>query len=268
MNDNPEDRPPSFIDQVRSLFKKRTEPTPESLLEKDFQELIDQGEEQGLLTPEQGHMIQSIFEFKDTIVREIMIPRTEIIAVAEEVPIQAIIDLMVKHGHSRIPIYKDNLDNVTGLLHVKDLLPYWGTPTSQSLPLEVIRQPIFVPETKKIVQLLKELRGQRFHMAVVLIEDEYDRREPRLILLEEGKVEVDARLEIKELERHFDLEIAERDYESVGGLIIHLLGRVPKVGEKIYYLDLEITVLDADNRRVRRLRIEKMAELPPEPFLG
>ncbi|MBI5586560.1 MAG: HlyC/CorC family transporter [Deltaproteobacteria bacterium] len=290
MADNPEDRPPSFIDQVRSLFKKRTEPTPESLLEKDFQELIDQGEEQGLLTPEQGDMIQSIFEFKDTIVREIMIPRTEIIAVAEEVPIQAIIDLMVKHGHSRIPIYKDNLDNVTGLLHVKDLLPYWGTPTSQSLPLEVIRQPIFVPETKKIVQLLKELRGQRFHMAVVLdeyggtsglvtmediieeiigeIEDEYDRREPRLILLEEGKVEVDARLEIEELERHFDLEIAERDYESVGGLIIHLLGRVPKVGEKIYYRDLEITVLDGDNRRVRRLRIEKMAELPPEPFLG
>jgi magnesium and cobalt transporter len=290
MNDNPEDRPPSLIDQVRSLFKKRTESTPESLLEKDFQELIDQGEEQGLLTPEQGDMIQSIFEFKDTVVREIMIPRTEIIAVADEAPIQKIIDLMVKHGHSRIPIYKDNLDNVTGLLHVKDLLPYWGQPAAQSLPPEVIRQPIFVPETKKIVQLLKELRGQRFHMAVVLdeyggtsglvtmediieeiigeIEDEYDRRDPRLTVLEEGRVEVDARLEIEELERHFDLEIEERDFESVGGFIIHLLGRVPRTGEKIYYRDLEITVLDADNRRVRRLRIEKTAPEPPEPFLG
>jgi magnesium and cobalt transporter len=290
MNDNSEDRPSSIIDQVRSLFKKKTESSPESLLEKDFQELIDQGEEQGLLTPEQGDMIQSIFEFKDTIVREIMIPRTEIIAVPQETSIQTIIDLMVKHGHSRLPIYQENLDNVIGLLHVKDLLPYWGQPAAQSLPLEVIRQPIFVPETKKIVQLLKELRGQRFHMAVVSdeyggtsglvtmediieeiigeIEDEYDRRDPRLIPLEEGKVEVDARLEIEELERHFDLEIEERDFESVGGFIIHLLGRVPKAGEKIYYRDLEITVLDADNRRVRRLRIEKTAPEPPEPFLG
>jgi magnesium and cobalt transporter len=290
MNDNSEDRPTGIIDQVRALFKKKTESSPESLLEKYFQELIDQGEEQGLLTPEQGDMIQSIFEFKDTIVREIMIPRTEIIAVPQEASIQTIIDLMVKHGHSRLPIYKENLDNVIGLLHVKDLLPYWGQPAAQSLPLEVIRQPIFVPETKKIVQLLKELRGQRFHMAVVSdeyggtsglvtmediieeiigeIEDEYDRRDPRLIPLEEGKVEVDARLEIEELERHFDLEIEERDFESVGGFIIHLLGRVPKAGEKIYYRDLEITVLDADNRRVRRLRIEKTAPEPPEPFLG
>jgi magnesium and cobalt transporter len=290
MNDNSEDRPTSIIDQVRSLFKKKTESSPESLLEKDFQELIDQGEEQGLLTPEQGDMIQSIFEFKDTIVREIMIPRTEIIAGPQEASIQTIIDLMVKHGHSRLPIYRENLDNVIGLLHVKDLLPYWGQPAAQSLPLEVIRQPIFVPETKKIVQLLKELRGQRFHMAVVSdeyggtsglvtmediieeiigeIEDEYDRRDPRLIPLEEGKAEVDARLEIEELERHFDLEIEERDFESVGGFIIHLLGRVPKAGEKIYYRDLEITVLDADSRRVRRLRIEKTAPEPPEPFLG
>jgi magnesium and cobalt transporter len=290
MNDNSEDRPTSIIDQVRSLFKKKTESSPESLLEKDFQELIDQGEEQGLLTPEQGDMIQSIFEFKDTIVREIMIPRTEIIAVPQEASIQTIIDLMVKHGHSRLPIYRENLDNVIGLLHVKDLLPYWGQPAAQSLPLEVIRQPIFVPETKKIVQLLKELRGQRFHMAVVSdeyggtsglvtmediieeiigeIEDEYDRRDPRLIPLEEGKAEVDARLEIEELERHFDLEIEERDFESVGGFIIHLLGRVPKAGEKVYYRDLEITVLDADSRRVRRLRIEKTAPEPPEPFLG
>jgi magnesium and cobalt transporter len=290
MNDNSEDRSPSFIDQVRSLFKKKTDSSPESLLEKDFQELIDQGEEQGLLTPEQGDMIQSIFEFKDTIVREIMIPRTEIVAVPREASIQTIIDLMVQHGHSRIPLYNENLDNVSGLLHVKDLLPYWGQPTAQSLPPEVIRQPIFVPETKKIVQLLKELRGQRFHMAVVLdeyggtsglvtmediieeiigeIEDEYDRRDPRLTLLEEGKVEVDARLEIEELERHFDLDIEDRDFESVGGFIIHLLERVPKAGEKIYYRDLEITVLEADNRRVRRLRIERMPEQPPEPFLG
>ena len=154
-----------------------------------------------------------------------MIPRTEIIGVAEEAPIQTIIDLMVKHGHSRLPIYKENLDNLIGLLHVKDLLPYWGSPTDQSLPPEVIRQPFFVPETKKIVQLLKELRGQKLHMALVLdeyggisglvtmediieeiigeIEDESDRQEPRLTPLEEGRAEVDARLEIRRTGKPF-----------------------------------------------------------------
>lgn len=291
MSNNTEDKPPGFIDQVRALFKKKTETTPESLLEKDFQELIDQGEEQGLLTPEQGDMIQSIFEFKDTVVREIMIPRTEVVAVAEESPIQGIIDLVVKHGHSRLPIYQENLDNVVGLLHVKDLLPYWGQPAGQSLPPEVIRQPFFVPETKKIVQLLKELRGQKLHMAVVLdeyggtsglvtmediieeiigeIEDEYDSRDSRLTVLGEGRVEVDARLEIEELEQHFNLELEERPFESVGGFVVHLLGRVPKSGEKIQYQDLEVTVLEADNRRIRRLRIEKIPEETPlEPFLG
>jgi magnesium and cobalt transporter len=100
------------------------------------------------------------------------------------------------------------------------------------------------------------------------IEDEYDRQEPRLIPLDEGRAEVDARLEIEDLENYFNLEIGERDFESVGGFIIHLLGRVPKIGEKIFHQDLEITVLEADSRRVRRLRIEKMPEQPPEPFLG
>ena len=98
------------------------------------------------------------------------------------------------------------------------------------------------------------------------IEDEYDRQEPRLIPLDEGRAEVDARLEIEDLENYFNLEIGERDFESVGGFIIHLLGRVPKAGEKIFHQDLEITVLEADSRRVRRLRIEKIPEQSPEPL--
>jgi CBS domain containing-hemolysin-like protein len=286
MSTNSEDHPPGLIDQVRSLFRKKSEPTPESLLEKDIQELIDQGEEQGLLTPEQGEMIQSIFEFKDTVVREVMVPRTEMLSVSDEVTIQAVIHLTMEHGHSRLPIYRENQDNIVGLLHVKDLLPYWNLPPEQPIPAEIIRPPTFVPETKKIVQLFKELKAEKVHMAVVLdeyggtaglvtmediieeiigeIEDEYDRREPRLKALGEGRVEVDARLEIEELETYFNLEIEEKDFESVGGLIIHLLGRVPKTGEKIYFQDLEMTIQDADNRRIRRVLVEKMQEQPEE----
>ena len=244
MDTKVEDHPPSFIDQVRSLFRKKPDTQLESELERDFQELIDQGEEQGLLTPEQGDMIQSIFEFKDTVVREVMVPRTEMLAVSSDESIQTIIDLTIKHGHSRLPIYQENPDNIIGILHVKDLLPYWQQPPDQQFPAECLRQPTFVPETKKIVFLLRELKLKKVHMAIVLdeyggtaglvtmedlieeiigeIEDEYDRQEPRLKTLEDGRVELDARLEIEEFERYFGLKIEEKNFESVGGLIIHL----------------------------------------------
>lgn len=273
---------PGLIEQVRSLFKKKAETPPESVLERDFQELIDQGEEQGLLTQEQGDMIQSIFEFKDTIVREVMVPRTEMLAVSSDVSIQTIIDLTLAHGHSRLPIYQENPDNIVGMLHVKDLLPYWHLPPDQPIPPEIIRKPTFVPETKKIVHLFRELRLEKIHMAVVLdeyggtsglitmedlieeiigeIEDEYDRQEPRLKPLEDDRVEVDARLEIEEFEHYFELKIEEKPFESVGGLIIHILGRVPVIGEKIYFQDLEMTILEADNRRIRRLLVERKGE--------
>jgi CBS domain containing-hemolysin-like protein len=286
METKDEDHSPSFIDQVRSLFRKKPEIQLESELERDFQDLIDQGEEKGLLTPEQGDMIHSIFEFKDTVVREVMVPRTEMTAVSTEASIQTVIDLTVKHGHSRLPIYQENPDNIIGVLHAKDLLPYWHLPPDQPIPAECLRPPTFVPETKKIVFLLRELKLKKVHMAIVLdeyggtaglitmediieeiigeIEDEYDRQEPRLKTLEDGRVELDARLEIEAFERHFDLKIEEKNFESVGGLIIHLLGRVPAVGEKVYFQNLVMTIQEADNRRIRRLLVERKNEPPAE----
>ena len=286
MSTTPDEHSPGLIEQVRSLFRKKDETPPESVLERDFQDLIDQGEEQGLLTQEQGEMIQSIFEFKDTIVREVMVPRTEMLAVSSDVSIQDIIDLTLAHGHSRLPIYQGNPDNIVGMLHVKDLLPYWHLPPDQPIPPEIIRKTTFIPETKKIVHLFRELRQQKIHMAVVLdeyggtsglvtmedlieeiigeIEDEYDRQEPRLKLLEDGRVEADARLEMEEFENYFELKIEEKNFESVGGLIIHILGRVPAVGEKVHFQDLEMTILEADKRRIRRLLVERKGVTPSE----
>ena len=172
------------------------------------------------------------------------------------------------------------------MLHVKDLLPYWHLPPDQPIPPEIIRKTTFIPETKKIVHLFRELRQQKIHMAVVLdeyggtsglvtmedlieeiigeIEDEYDRQEPRLKLLEDGRVEADARLEIEEFENYFELKIEEKNFESVGGLIIHILGRVPVVGEKVHFQDLEMTILEADKRRIRRLLVERKGVTPSE----
>lgn len=286
MSTTPDEHSPGLIEQVRSFFRKKDETPPESVLERDFQDLIDQGEEQGLLTQEQGEMIQSIFEFKDTIVREVMVPRTEMLAVSSDVSIQDIIDLTLAHGHSRLPIYQGNPDNIVGMLHVKDLLPYWHLPPDQPIPPEIIRKTTFIPETKKIVHLFRELRQQKIHMAAVLdeyggtsglvtmedlieeiigeIEDEYDRQEPRLKLLEDGRVEADARLEMEEFENYFELKIEEKNFESVGGLIIHILGRVPAVGEKVHFQDLEMTILEADKRRIRRLLVERKGVTPSE----
>lgn len=287
MDTKVEDHPPSFIDQLRSLFRKKPGTPLESDLERDFQELIDQGEEQGLLTPEQGDMIQSIFEFKDTVVREVMVPRTEMLVVSTDESIQTIIDLTIKYGHSRLPIYQENPDNIIGILHVKDLLPYWHLPPDQPIPVESLRQPAFVPETKKIVFLFRELKLKKVHMAIVLdeyggtaglvtmediieeiigeIEDEYDRQEPRLKILENGRIELDARLEIEAFERYFGIKIEEKNFESVGGLIIHLLGRVPVIGEKVTFQDLDITIEEADNRRIRRLLVERKEEPVKSP---
>ncbi len=286
MSANPEDHPLRLIDQVRSLFRKKRDTLPESVLERDFQDLIDQGEEQGLLTPEQGDMIQSIFEFKDTIVREVMVPRTEMLAVSSDVTIQTIINLTQEHGHSRLPIFEENSDNIVGMLHVKDLLPYWHLSPDQPIPPGIIRQATFVPETKKIVHLFRELKLEKVHLAIVLdeyggtsgmvtmediieeiigdIEDEYDRQEPRLRPLDDGRVEVDARLEIEEFEQFFNLKIEEKNYETVGGLIIFLLERVPGIGEKIHFQGLEMTIMDADNRRIRRLVVERKEDASSE----
>jgi CBS domain containing-hemolysin-like protein len=283
MSTDVDDHPSRLMDHLRSLFKrKRKESPPESVLEKDFQELIDQGEEQGILTPEQGDMIQSIFDFKDKVVREVMVPRTEMHMIEAGATIQTVIDLTLERGHSRLPIYQDQPDNIVGMLHVKDLLPYWHLPPEGPIPSEIIRPATFVPETKKIVHLLRELKAAKVHMAIVLdeyggvagmvtmediieeiigeIEDEYDREEPLLKILEDGRIEVDARLEIEAFERHFGLEIEDRHFETVGGLIIHLLERVPEVGETVSYQGLEMTVLEADKRRIRKILVEKKGE--------
>ncbi len=272
-----EDHPLGILDRFRSLFRKKADNSAETVLQRDFQDLIDQGEEQGLLTPEQGDMIQSIFGFKDKVVREVMIPRTEIQAVEAGATIQTVIQLTLQHGHSRLPIYQDNPDNIVGMLHVKDLLPYWHLPPDQPIPPEIVRPATLVPESKKIVHLLRELKQAKVHMAMVLdeyggiaglvtlediieeiigdIEDEYDHPEPRLKVLPDGKVEIDARLEIEEFERYFQLQIEDKHFETVGGLIIHLLQRVPEVGERIPFGHLEMTVLEADRRRVGRILV-------------
>jgi len=265
-----------FAGLCRRLFRNRKP----SLSEEDIQSIIDVGEEEGVIDQQEHEMIHGIFELKQAVVREVMVPRPDVKCVSSRAKIKDIIDLVISKGHSRIPIFEGKIDNIIGIVYAKDLLKFWGK-DEEAIPLEkVMREPYFIPETKRLEELLKEFKRKRVHMAVVVdeygglsglvtiedlieevfgeIEDEYDQRaEGRIIRLGDGSISVDAKLEIEELESYFDVEIQKENFETVGGFIFHLLGRVPKVGERVDFGDLRMTIESTDARRIERVKITR-----------
>lgn len=273
--DEAESNSSGFLKRLRQRFSRRTITQPEDL-EREIQSIIDVGEERGLISRQEGELIESIFEFKDTLVREIMVPRLEIIGVERHAPIHQIIGLILEKGHSRLPVFEGDIDHVKGILLAKDLLVFWQTPEETWDLGRVLRPPYFIPESKKISDLLRDLVERKTQIAIVIDEyggtagiitledileeivgeiyDEYDRMEPRLIPEADGSVLVDARLDVEELMDHFDLPRPEGKFESVGGLLIHLLGRVPQINDQVAVDNLELTVVTADERRAKQVR--------------
>ncbi len=261
--------------RFRQLFSRRSISQPEDL-EREIQHIIDAGEEQGLITRQEGELIESIFEFKDTLVREIMVPRLEMMGVEHQTPLNQIIALVLECGHSRFPVFDGDIDHIKGILLSKDLLVFWQTPEETWNLDRVLRPAYFIPESKKISDLLRDLVERKTQIAIVIDEyggtaglitledileeivgeiyDEYDRMEPRLVPEEDGSVLVDARLDVEELVDHFRLPRPEGKFESVGGLLIHLLGRVPQVNDQVRSDNLELTVISADERRAKQVR--------------
>jgi magnesium and cobalt transporter len=251
--------------------------------EREIANIIVEGEERGLITRQEGELIESIFEFKDTLVREIMVPRLEMVGVELGTPLNQIVSLLLDSGHSRLPVFEGDIDHIKGILLAKDLLVFWQTPEDTWDLTRVLRPTFFVPESKKISVLLRDLVEHKTAIAVVIDEyggtaglitledileeivgeiyDEYDRMEPRLAPQEDGSVLVDARLDIEVLLDHFDLPRPEGKFESVGGLLVHELGRVPQVNDQVIIAPLELTVVSADERRAKQVRARTV---PPE----
>jgi magnesium and cobalt transporter len=270
-----------FLKRLRQRFSRRAITQPEDL-EREIQSIIDVGEERGLISRQEGELIESIFEFKDTLVREVMVPRLEIAGVERHAPVEQIIGLILEKGHSRLPVFDGDIDHVKGILLAKDLLVFWQTPEETWDLGRVLRPAYFIPESKKISDLLRDLVERKTQIAIVIDEyggtaglitledileeivgeiyDEYDRMEPRLIPEADGSVLVDARLDVEELMDHFDLPRPEGKFESVGGLLIHLLGRVPQINDQVAVKNLELTVVAADERRTKQVRARL---LPP-----
>ncbi len=260
---------------LQTLFRRPAQVTSEEHL----QELIHASEEDGIINAAEGEMFSSIIEFGDMIVREVMIPRTEMHCCTVDASLETIIDTIIRYGHTRIPVYEDTIDHIVGVVYAKDLLKYWNQPTDTISLRQIMRQPFFVPETKRLEELLREFRQQRKHIAIAIdeyggtsglitledlieeivgdIRDEYDGDDNMIAEQEDGSVIIDARLGLAELEDYFGLEEIERDqFDSVGGLLLHRLGHVPQPGEEVELEGLKITVLDSDERSIHQVRID------------
>ncbi|HTP65797.1 MAG TPA: hemolysin family protein [Geobacteraceae bacterium] len=250
--------------------------------EEEIQELMDAGEEEGLINEEENEMIRSIFALGDTVVREIMVPRTDMAYVTVDATVHEVLNTIIACGHSRIPVFDGTIDNIVGLIYAKDLLKYWGMEEPVVELKKILRPPYFIPESKNLEQLLHEFKKKRIHIAIVIdeyggtsglvtiedlleqivgdIQDEYDVEEDWLVEEADGSVVVDARLPIEELEEHFGIEIEREKFDTVGGLIFHLTGRIPAVGEEVANDTIQLTILQADERRIGRVRITRRAE--------
>ncbi len=247
----------------------------------DLQALIDVGEAEGILEEEEGELIHSIIEFGDTRVSEVMTPRPNIVAVPLTATVCEAREIMLESKYSRLPVYREQMDNVEGIIYVRDLLQCWSEGTEQENIRPLIRQVYFVPETKPVDELLKEMQKAHVQLAMVVdeyggvcglvtvedileeivgeIEDEDIAGEELEEIIEagEGMYEVIGSTEIGKIERLFDMEIEADDFTTIAGLVINESGKVPPVGEQFTFRGLAVEVIEADERRIGRLRVSK-----------
>jgi putative hemolysin len=245
--------------------------------------LVAQGHEQGVVEQDEREMIQGVFEFSETVAREVMTPRIDIIAVPVEVTLEELVALVVQEGHSRLPVFEGSIDSVVGVLLTKDLLPLLANPRTRGSAFDIrrlMREPYFVPDTKPVDDILAEFRQQSVHLAIVLdefggtyglvtmedlleeivgdINDEYDVAEPDFSPTPEGDVLIDGGAAISEVNERFALMLPEEDFDTIGGYIFGALGRVPVPGDAVEVsaeTGATLQVEETEDRRVLRVRL-------------
>ena len=261
--------------------------TPDEAKEEQLLSVVEQSKLEGVVDEEEMDMIENVLELDETTAEQIMTPRTDLIALPAETDLEMIVRTIGEQGHSRIPIYEGTVDNIIGVLYVKDLLSELG----KELPVFDLRQKMrkayFVPETKPLRDLLHEFKKQKLHIAVVLdeyggtagivtIEDifehlvgdiagEYEKPEPETLRkISETIAEVDARMYIDDVNSQLEIELPdEEDYDTLGGFVFSHLGYIPKTGQTFDYANLRFTIIAAEPRSVRRVRIENLS-IPKE----
>ena len=241
--------------------------------------LAELGEEEGTLQEEESDMIQSIFDFKEKTVGEIITPRVDIVSLKSDESIDKAMDIIGERQFSKIPIYKDTIDNIKGILYAKDIIPYlMGSRPNVNLQT-LARQPFFVPETKPIDDLMEEFKLRKTSIAIVVdewggteglvtledvveevmgeIRDPYDQEESNAIKQSDGSFIVDGSITIYDLEEETDIEFPEeRDYDTLGGFILDILTDIPKTGEMVEFNNMVFTVQTIENNRIGKIKIQ------------
>ena len=224
-------------------------------------------------------MLRSIIELDYTTVREVMVPRLDMVAIEADVSLQEAATIIVEHGHSRLPVYVDTIDDVLGIIYVRDLLAAIANPSTDNTIRSLTRLAFVVPETKRVDELLEEFRERRTQIAIVVdeyggteglvtmedvleeivgeIEDEFSRvRESEITRQNDGSVNVSAGLGIEDVKELFGVEIESDDFDTVGGFVYHHLGRIPHVGDVVENSGLKVEVVSVLGRRLRTLKIK------------
>ena len=230
-------------------------------------------------------MIRSIMRLDEATVREVMVPRVDVVAVEKTTSVPDVGRRMQESGHTRLPVYAGNIDNVVGVVYARDLLPFLGQGGEYPSLDKMVRPAFFIPEFKRLDELLRELQSKRMQMALVVdeyggieglvtledlleeivgeIEDEFSRsQEPRVVPLANGDIIVDARVSLDQLSELLETEIQSEDVDTVGGLVYTGLGKIPHLGDTVSYDGLTIEVVSLLGRRIRRLRLRKRASNP------
>jgi putative hemolysin len=245
--------------------------------EDDLRTMADVAADEQEIEREERRLIHSIFEFGDTVVREVMRPRPDMVAIDCNETVEAAIERAIEGGFSRIPCYEDDNDNIIGIVYLKDLVHRSRAGGGNDAVRVAVREAVFVPESKRVAELLREMRTQKFHMAIVVDEyggtaglvtledlleeivgeivDEYDIEEPGVEPLEGGGIRVPGRTPIDELNEVLDVELPDTEWDTVGGLVFNLLGHVPEAGETVRFLGLEFRTERVEGRRIVSIAI-------------
>jgi CBS domain containing-hemolysin-like protein len=257
------------------------EAEPESVTDEEVQAFIDVGEEEGILEPSEGKLIASVVEFGDRLARELMTPRIDVLAFDARRPLDELARLFSESKYSRIPIYQESIDAITGIVHIKDVFDYVMKREPKSVA-ELARPPYFVSETKKVSELLREFQSEHMQVAVVVdefggtagmitiedivedivgdIADEHEEVEATVVDLGNDEYLVSGLLPVDTLEEMLDADFAGEDYETVAGMIFTTLGRVPKAGTRITKNGYRFEVDRADRRRIYRVKVTRDPE--------
>jgi CBS domain containing-hemolysin-like protein len=273
-----------FSNFIIRLFGGEVKPAPQLLTEEEMKAMIKIGEEEGAIEREEKEMLHNVFAFGDKKVTEAMVPRTEIVAIAEDAKVSDALSLVAEEGYSRYPVIRENVDNITGLLYIKDIVRKMAVEdVPPDTPIKgFVREAYYIPESKMVTALLDEMQKNKFQIAVVVdehggtaglitledimeeivggLQDEFEaiEAEKEVEILDERTFVISGSTGIDEVNELLNVNIEDEEFHTIGGFLFGLFGHLPKVGEQLRYHDLRFLILEMDGRKIEKIKVTRI----------